>query len=390
MIPVLSVSEFISQINDIIAGEFIIEGEVSGFKTSNGKWIFFDLKDDSATLNCFSTIFTLRVPLEDGMKIRVYGYPKIHDKSGRFSLTVQKAELVGEGALKRAYELLKKKLESEGIFAVERKRPLPFLPQRIGVVASGESAAFGDFKRILNNRWGGVEIILRHVLVQGEQAVPDILQALAEFDACTAQTRPDVIVIIRGGGSIEDLAAFNSEEIVRAVYNSRIPVIAGIGHERDVSLVELAADVRASTPSNAAEIVVPDKRDFIAGLDFELEHMEQNLKHQVSKKKQNLDQYFYLISSKLELPIANGRMLVSRFVQSLSALGASLKNKKEAVLFGERLIKSSDPKHLLKKGYSITRNKAGVVIRRPDQVVSGEEIVVELEGGKIKGEVLEN
>ena len=149
MLPVMSVSEFIEQINGIIAGEFVVEGEVSQYKISQGKWIFFDLKDDRAVVNCFATVFNLSQPLEDGMKIRVLGYPKIHDRSGRFSITVQKVELVGEGSLKKAYLLLKKKLEDEGLFNIERKRVLPELPAKIGVIASRDSAAFGDFVKIL-------------------------------------------------------------------------------------------------------------------------------------------------------------------------------------------------------------------------------------------------
>jgi exodeoxyribonuclease VII large subunit len=218
MPSVFSVAEFIGNVNDIIAGEFVIEGEISQYKVSQGKWIFFDLKDDRATLNCFSTIFMLPAPLEDGMRVQVLGYPKVQEKSGRFSFTVQKVVPIGAGALQRAYTLLKEKLTTEGLFSVGRKRSLPGLPSRIGVIASRESAAFGDFSKIINGRWGGLEIIVRQVTVQGETAVDEIVGAFQEFNSLPELC--DVVVLIRGGGSLEDLAAFNSEAVVRAVAKS--------------------------------------------------------------------------------------------------------------------------------------------------------------------------
>jgi exodeoxyribonuclease VII large subunit len=383
MLPVLSVSEFIDQINGIIAGEFEIEGEISQYKISQGKWIFFDLKDERSVLNCFSTVFMLRAPLEDGMKVRVFGYPKIHEKSGRFSLTVQGVQMVGEGALKRAYELLKRKLEAEGIFNAERKRALPRLPKIIGVIASKESAAFGDFTRILNNRWGGLEIIIRHVLVQGEGAVADIHSAFDEFDACKESARPDVIALVRGGGSLEDLAAFNSEEVARAVYNSRIPVITGIGHERDVTLAELAADVRASTPSNAAEMLVPDRSDFFSELSFGLERMLGNLNHNILRARHGAEQSLYLLSSRLEAPLAEAKSTLNIFANSLNKIMAVLSSQKAGLDFARRMLANFDPRNILHKGYSITRNEKGKIIRRAGEVGAGDDIVIELSEGII-------
>ena len=388
MISVMSVSEFIEQINGIIAGEFIIEGEVSQYGISQNKWIFFNLKDAKSVLSCFATVFTLKIPLEDGMKARVYGYPKIREQSGKFSLIIQKVEMVGEGTLKRAYELLKKKLTDEGLFDEARKRELPRLPQKIGVIASRDSAAFGDFKIIINNRWSGVEIILRHVFVQGEQAVADIVDAFAEFEKCDAESRPEVLVLIRGGGSLEDLSAFNSEEVVRAMYNCRIPVVAGIGHERDVSLAELVADMRASTPSNAAEIVVPDRKDFISELNFEIENIEQTLKHKILSKLKSVEQAFYLISGKLETSILRGRMLLRNFTNIFAKLENNIKQKIGDVRFAQRLLLNSNPRQVLHRGYSITRDKNGKVVRRAGQVETGEQIMVELGEGSFVGEVL--
>jgi exodeoxyribonuclease VII large subunit len=385
MLSILSVSEFITQINDIIAGEFIIEGEVSQYKISNSKWIFFDLKDEISLLSCFSTVFTLRTPLEDGMKVRVVGYPKIHDKSGRFSFTVQRVELVGEGTLQRAYHLLKQKLTNEGIFDLERKRALPELPERIGVIASRDSAAWGDFQRILNNRWGGVEVVLRHVAVQGVEAIGDITQAFEKFT--TEKELCDMLVLIRGGGSLEDLAAFNSEEVVKAIYHSRIPVIVGVGHERDESLADLVADVRASTPSNAAEIAVPNRKDFVQQLDFEIEHVQQNLEHQVVVRRHEVDQMSGLLATQFGRCTEKAGKIIEEFYRLPDILKAEVRSVKDALGSAEILFKNVDPKRLLQRGFSITRNKDGEIVKKSEQVRKGEEIVVELYNGNISAQV---
>lgn len=381
MLSILSVSEFIHQINEIIAGEFIIEGEVSQYKISNGKWIFFDLKDEESTLNCFSTVFMLRQPIEDGMRVRVAGYPKIHEKSGRFSFTVQRVELVGEGTLQRAYQLLKQKLSEEGLFETARKRSIPELSERIGVIASRDSAAWGDFKRILNNRWGGVEVVLRHVAVQGIEAIGDITQAFEKFN--TEKELCDVLVLIRGGGSLEDLAAFNSEEVARAIYHSRIPVIVGVGHERDESLADLVADVRASTPSNAAEIVVPNRKDFVQQLGFEIEHAEQNLEHQIVVRRHRLEQIVNFMSSQFDNRTESIRRKIEEFYRLPEKLKTEARCVRDVVLHTEVLFKNVDPKRILKRGFSITRNLKGEIIKNSKQVGSGEEVVVELSKGRL-------
>lgn len=365
MLPVFSVSQFIEQINEIIAGEFIIEGEVSQYKISQGKWVFFDIKDDQSVLNCFASVFNLRTPLEDGMKVKILGYPSIYAKSGRFSFTVQRIEMVGEGTLKRSYELLKQALAKEGLFATERKRKLPRIPKRIGVIASRDSAAFGDFKRILNNRWGGVEVMLRHVAVQGESAIADIIQAFREFNECSIQC--DEIVLIRGGGSLEDLAAFNAEEVVRAIYSSRTPVVCGVGHERDETLADLVADVRASTPSNAAEIVVPDRKEFSKGLDFEIQTMGETLVHTLR-----------LLRRAVEDPR----------VHMLSAIESLLASRTQFVRSAEVLFKNVDPKQVLRRGFSITREPTGKLIRDAAQVDVGSEVVIEFTKGTARSRII--
>lgn len=386
MIQVVTVSEFIQLINEVVAGEFIVEGEVTEYKISQNKWIFFNLKDEVSCLSCFSTVFTLKTPLEEGMKVRVLGYPKVHDKSGRFSFTVQKVELLGEGALQRAYLLLKQKLSSEGLFDKTRKRPLPPIPERVGVIASGDSAAWGDFKRILSNRWGGVEVILRHVAVQGDSAVREIVEAFKDFN--TSKTMCDVLVLIRGGGSLEDLMAFNSEEVVRAIYSSRIPVICGVGHERDETLADLVADLRASTPSNAAELLVPDRIDFIRRLVFDLDHIQERLTHQVVTKRHLLERSVQFMINQFGIHTQTIKQTIESFMYSQAKLENECLRVKEFLMSSETLFKNVNPKQLLKRGFSITRTKKGELVRGAHQVDKKEVLMIELGQGEIEAEVI--
>lgn len=256
--PRLSPTEFIAVINDTLGYNYeriLIEGEVASFKVNQGKWVFFDLKDDSSNISCFMTLYQLRMPLEDGMKIVVRGTPKV-TKWGKFSLTVDAIQPVGEGSIKKSFELLKQKLSAEGIFDPAKKRPIPKNLSKIGVISSTAAAGYGDFIKILNERWGGFKVITAHTQVQGIDAADQIIRALNFFNK---KNDVDIIAIIRGGGSADDLSVFNDENLVRTIAASQIPVITGIGHEVDESLSDLAADVRASTPSNVAQLLTPDR-----------------------------------------------------------------------------------------------------------------------------------
>ena len=262
-LPIFSVSDFSALVNQTLEYAYPVvevEGEVASFKVNQGKFVFFDLKDAQSSVGCFMMLFALRQPIEDGMKVIVRARPKLTNW-GKFSLTVEQVRPSGEGSLKKSYELLKAKLDKEGLFAAERKRTLPPTPSYIGVISSTQAAGYADFIKILGDRWGGMQVDVAHTQVQGDKAPDQIIKALEYFNE--QESLPEVVVIIRGGGSKDDLAAFNDELLVRAVAASRVPVLAGIGHEVDESLVDLAADVRAATPSNAAQLLVPDRREII-------------------------------------------------------------------------------------------------------------------------------
>lgn len=261
-----SVSEFIDYVNQTLDYAYtssVVIGEVSSFKINQGKWIFFDLKDEDGSISCFMPLWELRTEIEDGMKIAVRGVPKL-TKWGKFSFTVKNIQPVGEGNIKKAFELLKKKLEKEGLFDAKKKRPLPENLSDIGIISSTQAAGYADFIKIVNERWGGLKLHVAHTGVQGLQAADQIIRALKYLNE---RSEVQVIAIIRGGGSADDLAVFNDEQLVRAIAVSKIPVITGIGHEVDESLADLVADLRGSTPSNVAQMLTPDRKFELSRID---------------------------------------------------------------------------------------------------------------------------
>lgn len=266
LLPTLSVSDFLASVNQTLEYAYPaieVEGEVTSFKVNQNKWVFFDIKDAGGSVGCFMSVFQLRVPIEDGMKVVVRAVPKV-TQWGKFSLTVQAIRPSGEGSIKKSYELLKKKLENEGLFAPERKRALPVIPRHVAVISSTQAAGYADFIKIINDRWGGMRVDVAHTLVQGMDAPDQIIRAIKYFNE--QADLPEVLVIIRGGGSADDLSCFSDERLVREIAASRIPTIVGVGHEVDETLADFAADVRAATPSNAAQLIVPDKREIMAGV----------------------------------------------------------------------------------------------------------------------------
>lgn len=255
----LTPSDLVAVVNQTLEYAYssvTVVGEVASFKVNQGKWVFFDLKDKQASVPCFMTLWSMRQPLEDGMKVIVRGTPKL-TQWGKFSFTVTAVQPVGEGSLKKAFEMLKKKLADEGLFDPAKKRGIPEDLTRLGVISSTQAAGYADFIKIINARWGGMKVQVAHTQVQGMDAPDQIIRALQYFNE---KSEVQMIALLRGGGSADDLACFNDERLVRAVAASKIPVICGIGHEVDESLCDLACDVRASTPSNAAELLTRDRK----------------------------------------------------------------------------------------------------------------------------------
>lgn len=388
---VLSVSQYLQIVNAVLrehvpSQEIVVEGEISGYTVKDGKWIIFDLKDENdpkAKVACFATTFKVTGVFENGMRVRVFGYPTVKPWS-TFQIDVQRMDPVGEGALKRAYEMLKKSLEAEGLFDAARKRPLSKFPERIGLITSRDAAAYGDFLRILNNRWGGVEVLFTHVRVQGNEAVAEILRAFETFNALPEGERPDVLVLTRGGGSLEDLHAFNDERVARAVYGSRIPVVCGVGHERDESLCDFVADVRASTPSNAAERIVPSRHDVDYALAMMARRFEECLRESLARRQYTVDRATRTVGLVLD---RERHRFLGAFQRFHDGFGTWNDRLREKVSTYERVLKQVDPTRVLSRGYAIVTS-AGRVVADAASLEAGARIAVQLGRGTVDAEVL--
>lgn len=355
----LGVSEFVALLNQTLEYAYpsvIITGELANFRVSKNRWVYFDLKDEAASVKFFGTVYQLPGPLEDGMLLRVRGQPRLHQLYG-FSVNILSLQPAGEGSIKKAAALLQAKLAAEGLFDEARKRPLPYPPAEIGLITSQQSAAYADFVKILAARWQGVHIRLIDVQVQGEAAPAQITAALEQLNGEAAP--PEVIVIIRGGGSAEDLAAFSTEQVARAVAASRVPTLVAIGHEIDLSLAELAADRRASTPSNAAELLVPDRVQTLAELEQARGHLQQAARRSLQTGRDYLRE--------------QGAALEYEVQQVLNRAAVQLQSQAQ-------LLAVLDPQAVLRRGYAIVR-RHNRPVRSAKTLRAGDIVDVQLGDG---------
>lgn len=354
----LTPTDFIAVVNQTLEYAYssvTIVGEVVSFKVNQGKWVFFDIKDEESSVPCFMTLWSMRQPIEDGMKVMIRGVPKL-TKWGKFSVTVSAVQPVGEGSLKKAYEMLKKKLADDGLFDPAKKREIPKDLTRLGVISSTQAAGYADFIKIINARWGGMKVFTAHTQVQGMDAPDQIIKALKYFNE---RSEVQMIAILRGGGSADDLSCFNDEQLVRAIAASKIPVITGIGHEVDESLADLAADVRASTPSNAAEMLTPERKE-------EIWKVRQLMKRANETVMMEVDNALSANREKVE-KISRG--LVTRYIEpklneTQKIITDVLKNIKREFEIKENYLKQKmqvlealNPEVILRQGYAILSGK---------------------------------
>jgi exodeoxyribonuclease VII large subunit len=363
---VLGVSDFVALVNQTFEYSFnsvVITGELANFKVSKNRWVYFDLKDEQASVRFFGTVYMLPGPLEDGMMLEVLGTPRLHPQFG-FSVTVASMRPVGEGSIKKAASLLQAKLEAEGLFDVERKRELSYPPERIGLVTSRESAAYADFMKILDARWRGLDIEFVDTHVQGEQAPEQIVAAIQRLNQLPYP--PEVLVLIRGGGSADDLQAFSTEQVVRAVASSRIPTLVAIGHEIDTSLAELAADQHASTPSNAAELLVPDRR-------VVLERLEATKKILVQAATQRIDACRQYAEDSRDALHQTMVRLLDREQQTITAKS--------------QLLAALNPSLALQRGFAIIRNEQGAMLKNAQSLETGAIVHIEMADATVNAKV---
>lgn len=353
------VSDFVAVFNQSINYAYpsvTIVGELANFRVSKNRWVYFDLKDETASVKFFGSVQQLQDPLEEGMVLTVHGTPQLHPLYG-FSINIIDIRLTGEGTIKRAAQILEAKLRAEGLFDEARKRLIPFPPQTVGLITSSESAAYADFIKILNERWGGVDVQLYDVQVQGEQAPKQIVAAINYFNKL--HNPPEVLVVTRGGGSPDDLQAFSNELVVRAVAASAVPTLVAVGHEIDVSLAELAADYRASTPSNAAQVLVPNRSDVLNLLLARNKELQQALLNLLKEER-------FEVREKLQA-------IHTGLVQEINYQKQHLSSTKQ-------LLELLHPDAILKRGYAVVR-QSGKVVKSVKQVKEGVELSVQVTDG---------
>ncbi|MGE5280006.1 MAG: exodeoxyribonuclease VII large subunit [Deltaproteobacteria bacterium] len=390
---ILTVSELTRDIKLVLEevfGAVWVEGEVSNLSRPASGHVYFSLKDEAATLRCVmfrSAAARLKFRVQDGVKILVGGRVGVYEKGGQYQLYAETLEPRGAGALQLAFEQLKKKLAAEGLFDDSRKKPLPFLPQRIGVVTSPTGAVIRDILHVLARRFPGFHLILSPVRVQGEGAAAEIASAVAGFNA---DTPVDVIIVARGGGSLEDLWAFNEEVVARAIAASRIPVISAVGHETDYTIADFVADRRAPTPSAAAEIVLPARAELVARIEADKRALRQALADIVPQYAQRVDDLTQELTRGLERRL---RLDAQRCDSLARELPRALKNRLrlDDMRFKglyERL-NALSPLAILGRGYSVTVRADGSLVMRARDAKPGERLTTRLSEGRLDSEVLE-
>jgi exodeoxyribonuclease VII large subunit len=434
---IFTVSELTAKIRDLLAKNFmdiLVQGEISNCREAQSGHAYFTLKDDRAQVRC--VFFKqqqrgIKFRPEDGLQVTVRGSISVYEQRGEYQIYVENVEPVGRGALQLAFEQLKKRLEAEGLFDPKRKKPLPLLPSRIGIITSSRGAAVRDVVRILTRRFPNVHLTVYPVRVQGEGSAEEIVKALKFFNA---RKIVDVLIVARGGGSMEDLWSFNEEIVARAIFASEIPVISGVGHETDFTIADFVADLRASTPSAAAELVVQtraefdkhiaDLRETLAGLvRYRLLELSRRV-HELSarrgfrrpldllrQQRQRADEMTSRLAlglrarleqSRKRFNAAHLRIVSFDFRVKISAF--SLRLEKRSADLGvriERLLRAKrdrlekfflqlnerSPLKVLERGYAITTDAAGNLLRDAAQVALGDTVAIQLHRGRLTTEV---
>ena len=427
---VSEITERISEILETAFRDIWVEGEVSNYHAAQSGHLYFTLKDARSQIRCVcfrDQVRGLKFRPEDGLQVTVRGSLGVYEPRGEYQIYVSHIEPVGLGALQLAFEQLKKRLAEEGLFDEKRKKPVPVLPRRIGVVTSPTGAAIRDILRVLKRRFPNVHVLLFPVKVQGEGAAGEIVAALQYFNRAKAV---DVLIVARGGGSLEDLWAFNEEIVARAIAASQIPVITGIGHETDFTIADFAADLRAPTPSAAAEIVVRSRQEFERHIADYFRNLVQQMRYRISqwrhhvrdleshrgfrqlellvrRRRQQVDELSSSLAVGLRLRLAStmqrltrasskvasfdlrGRAEVARrrAEQQRGALRAALDRalivKRHQFEKARLQLEERGPFRILERGYAIVYDASGKVLRSADQVNVGDDVAVRLARGEL-------
>lgn len=398
--PVFTVSQVTSYIKglflqDELLQDVWVEGEISNFSRAASGHCYFTLKDESAALSCVmwrAQVARLSQEPRNGDAVLVHGYVSVYEPRGAYQLYVDLLQAAGLGRLYLELEALKARLEAEGLFAAERKRPIPAWPQRIGIVTSAEAAALRDILRTLSVRYPLVDVILASTLVQGIEAPPQIVEAIAALHRWSETQEPiDVLIVARGGGSLEELWAFNDERVVRAIAASRIPVISGVGHETDFTLADLAADLRAPTPTGAAMMAVPDARELTRQVAELRSRLFTLISSRLAEARARLEQAQRDLRRLTPLAfIASWRQRLDDLTRALQRqLAHDLALRRARVEALRARLEGLNPTEVLQRGYAIIqRADSGQVVHSVRQVTPGVDLRVRIADGEFGARVI--
>jgi len=378
--PVLTVSALTLLIKEVVEGSFPlvwVSGEISNFSRPQSGHCYLTLKDDQAQIRAViwrGTAASIRCDLHDGLEVICRGHLDLYAARGSYQLVVDELQPKGLGALEQALRRLREKLAAEGLFDRGRKRPLPSFPRRIAVITSPTGAAIRDFLQVLSRRWRGCDVLIVPVRVQGVGSADEIARAIVTVNRLL--TPVDVLVVARGGGSLEDLWAFNEEPVVRAIAGSRIPVVSGVGHEIDITLADLAADLRALTPSEAAERVVPAVDDILARLRSRQQQMAAALRNRVSDARQRLQALAdrRVIRKPFDRVHELGQQLDQWSARASRAMRQRLTQARQDTAGMSARLESLSPLGVLSRGYTLTTHLDGRLIGSAEELSAGEQI----------------
>ena len=389
----LSVSEATKLIKQLIESQLPhmwIEGEISNFIHHSSGHMYFSVKDAKATMSC--TMWAgrnalLRFEPVNGMKVLLHGRITVYERRGQYQLDVHEMHPSGVGALQMAFEQLKEKLLEEGLFDESHKQELPQFPEAIGIVTSPTGAALRDLFSVLRRRWPAAELILRPALVQGDGAAKDVADAISEFND---YGNVDLLIVGRGGGSLEDLWAFNEEIVARAIHDSEIPIISSVGHEVDITIADFVADVRAATPSAAAELAVPDSKEVFALISQQISRAYSLTKAQTAQAREKLN------GLQLSYGLRRPRDIVKQYSQRLDELSLRMQRAASAHAAKERMrfealkreLNALSYESILKRGFVVIRDaEDGKVLSSVSQVNAKHAVEITFSDGTLEGEL---
>ncbi len=376
---------------DPILSSVNVIGEISNLKFHSSGHVYFSLKDETSRVNCFlpSRILPQIIcPMEEGMEVVVSGYISVYERGGYYSLNVTGLETAGIGELAKQFELLKKKLEQEGLFDPAAKKPLPFFPEKVAVVTSPTGAAIRDILKIIKSRNDYVDILICPVLVQGPRAAADIAAGLDRINR--EHKDVDVIICGRGGGSMEELWAFNEEAVARSIARSEIPVISAVGHETDVTIADFVADIRAETPTAAAQMAVPDTARLKETLTLYLKEMREHLQMHLricENRLRALDPSAF--AQGIRTKLSYEQVFVDDLAERMERdLRMKLQNAQQRLQHQFEVLEAGDPYGILQRGYSMVTAADGSIVRSIDQLSPEDNVTIRTGGGSAEARIL--